>query len=417
MTVTILVVDGLGIGAMPDAGELRPGDVEADTIGHVAGWSLRERGRPLDVPHLAALGLAALRPDLGETVEAGTGDGPTGLPASLRAMAYRVALGYPGADTFAGHQTMMGADMSHVVLCPLADRIDAVAAALWSAGHRVERLDGQALLIVDGAALVHDNLEADPGLNWNVSCRLDDLPFEEIVAITRVVRGVAPVARVIAVGGRSDGPLEEFVRDGDFGVVGMDTPASGFYRNGGLEVLHLGAPIDHSSQLPQVAAAHAKQVTLIGKAADILECDLPVERRPGVDTADVLRWTLEAQGHADLVVANVQQTDLAGHQQDVGRYADLLEQVDRALVELTAGLSGEDLLVVTGDHGNDPTIGHGYHTREYVPALVVESRSGTDRGTERSAASAAADLGSLREVGELSAHRLGIDEPGSVRRA
>ena len=249
MTVTILVVDGLGMGAMPDAGELRPGDVVADTLGQVARWSLRERGRPLAVPHLAALGLAALRPDLAEVVEPGAG-APIGSDDSvvgLLATAHRVALGYPGADTFAGHQTMMGADMSHVVLCPLADRIGEVEAALRSAGHRTDHLEGRALLVVDGVALVHDNLEADPGLNWNVSCRLDDLAFEEIVAIARLVRDVAPVARVIAVGGQSDGPLPDFVRNGDFGVVGMDTPASGFYRNGGLEVLHLGAPIDHSS--------------------------------------------------------------------------------------------------------------------------------------------------------------------------
>lgn len=414
MTVTILVVDGLGMGAMPDAGELRPGDVVADTLGQVARWSLRERGRPLAVPHLAALGLAALRPDLAEVVEPGAG-APIGSDDSvvgLLATAHRVALGYPGADTFAGHQTMMGADMSHVVLCPLADRIGEVEAALRSAGHRTDHLEGRALLVVDGVALVHDNLEADPGLNWNVSCRLDDLAFEEIVAIARLVRDVAPVARVIAVGGQSDGPLPDFVRNGDFGVVGMDTPASGFYRNGGLDVLHLGAPIDHSSQLPQVAASHAKQVSLIGKAADILESDLPVERRPGVDTADVLRWTLKAQGEADLVVANVQQTDLAGHQQDVGQYADLLEQVDRGLVELTAGLSGEDLLVVTGDHGNDPTIGHGYHTREYVPTLVVQPRDGP-AGAYRDvgAATVGEELDSVRRVGELVAARLGFELP------
>ena len=96
----------------------------------------------------------------------------------------------------------------------------------------------------------------------------------------------------------------------------------------------------------------------------------------------------------------------------MGQYADLLEQVDRGLVELTAGLSGEDLLVVTGDHGNDPTIGPGYHTREYVPTLVVQPRDGP-AGAYRDvgAATVGEELDSVRRVGELVAARLGFELP------
>ncbi|MFF2850444.1 phosphopentomutase [Streptomyces sp. NPDC058001] len=391
----ILVLDGFGVGAMPDAGLLRPGDIRADTCGHVLDHARTALGRPLRLPALGALGLGLVHPhrDLARD---------TLLPVAVG----RAALGYPGADTFAGHQTMMGADFSRVTVARLNDHIDEVTSALKAAGHRVSLLDGKPLLVVDDTVLVHDNLEADPGINWNASGRLDDLPFDGphgILAIARTVREVAPVARVIAVGGHADGPLPLSVRDGDGGTVGLDTPATGFYRNGGLEVQHLGARIDHTRQLPDLAARAGIPVTLVGKAADILACDGAV-RRPAVPTADVLAATLDAV-HGDgpdgpsLVVSNVQETDLAGHQQDPERYGTVLEQVDAGLAALVPLLTAPgDRLILTGDHGNDPTIGHAYHTREYVPILI----HGTDHpGRLR-------DANSLADVGATAAAALGL---------
>ncbi|MFI8816097.1 MULTISPECIES: phosphopentomutase [unclassified Streptomyces] len=394
----IVVIDGFGVGAMPDAGTLRPGDLAADTCGHVLDHCREAFGRPLRLPVLGSLGLGLVHPhpDLARR---------THLPVA----AGRAALGYPGADTFAGHQTMMGADFSHVTVARLADHIGEVTAALEAAGHRVEPLEGRPLLVVDGAVLVHDNLEADPGINWNASGRLDDLPFDGpggILAIARTVRTVAPVARVIAVGGHADGPLARFVRAGEAGTVGLDTPATGFYRNGGLEVQHLGAELDHTRQLPDLAARAGIPVTLVGKAADILACDAAT-RHPAVATADVLTYTLEAvraPGDA-LVVANVQETDLAGHQQDTERYGHLLEQVDAGLAALVALLdSPGDRLIVTGDHGNDPTIGHALHTREYVPVLIHRPGAGT--------VELLPDAGSLADVGATAAVSLSLDPAG-----
>ncbi|MDA0563896.1 phosphopentomutase [Streptomonospora sp. S1-112] len=393
-SATLLVLDGLGVGALPDAARLRAADATADTLGAVARWSLAHRRRPLRVPHLAGLGLAAVRPDL-----AGAMARPVPL---LRAAGARSALGYPGADSFAGHQTLMGADMSHVVLRRLAESQAEVAAALKAAGHRVEPLAGGPVLVVDGAALVHDNLEADPGLNWNVSCRLADLPFEEVVAVARTVRAVAPVARVIAVGGDSDGPLAEAVRPGADGTVGLDTPASGFYRNGGLRVLHLGAEVDHRRQLHGAAAAQGRPVALVGKAADLLRTDAEVERRFEVETERILASVRELAGRG-LVVANVQRTDLAGHSRDAEAFADQLELVDAALPGVAERLGPDDLLVVTGDHGNDPAAGHPFHTREWVPVLAA---TGGPPGAVRGA-----DLATLADVGASAARwlRLGRD--------
>ncbi|MET9497323.1 phosphopentomutase [Streptomyces sp. NPDC006552] len=391
----IVVVDGFGIGAMPDAGVLRPGDLAADTCGHVLDRCREAFGRPLRLPVLGALGLGLVHPhpDLARR---------TRLPVA----AGRAALGYPGADTFAGHQTMMGADFSRVTVARLAEHLDEVRRVLTDAGHQVELLDGKPLLVVDGTVLVHDNLEADPGINWNASGRLDAVGFDAVLSIARTVRTIAPVARVIAVGGHADGPLSAFVRPGDGGTVGLDTPATGFYRNGGLQVQHLGAELDHTRQLPELAARAGVPVTLVGKAADILVCETAV-RRPAVDTAEVLAHTVEAARSAGdaLVVANVQETDLAGHQQDAERHGRILEQVDAGLAALLSLLSeAGDRLIVTGDHGNDPTIGHAFHTREYVPVLIHRP--------EAAGAELLPDAASLADVGATAAAALGLDPAG-----
>ncbi|SCK33906.1 Phosphopentomutase [Streptomyces sp. WMMB 322] len=399
-----MVLDGLGIGAMPDAGALRPGDVDADTLGHLLDRYRAEHGRHLRLPALEALGLGLLRAH--PALAAGT---------ALPVAAGRARLGYDGADTYAGHQTMMGADFSRVAVARLAQHIAEVTAALEQAGYKAELLGGKPLLTVDGDILVHDNLEADPGINWNVSARLEDRPFEQILAVARTVRAAAPVARVIAVGGRSGSPLPQFVRHGAGGTVGLDTPASGFYRNGGLRVQHLGAPVDHTRQLPELAARAGAEVTLVGKAADILACDSAV-RLPGVRTGEVLAHTLAAarahragaaEGAPALVVANVQETDLAGHQQDAAGFAAVLGEADAGLGALLRELDRPgDRLIVTADHGNDPLIGHAFHTREFVPVLVHRPGSG-DAGPVL-----LPDAASLADVGATAAGFLGIGPHG-----
>ena len=383
--VVILVIDGLGIGAMPDAAALRQGDATADTLGHVLDVD------PPRLPTLAALGLGLVHPHESLTE-----------PLIPGARAGRSALGYPGADTFAGHQTMMGTDMSAVLPALFRDHIDTVASALRSAGHEARPLDGLPVLLVDGRAVVGDNLEADPGLSWNVSGDLQDITFDEILGIARTVRRIAPTSRVIAVGGRGPEPILRSVRHGTGGTAGLDTPASGFYLNDGLQVVHLGVEIDHAAQLPSRAAEAGLPVTLIGKAADIIVCPAAL-RRPAVGTADVLKETRTALTRASdtLVVANVQETDLAGHQQDAPRYRAHLREVDLGLVPLLEAMERGDHLIVTGDHGNDPTIGHPFHTREFVPLLHYDPAGS-------SASSAIPDSATLANVARDAARTLGI---------
>ena len=99
-----------------------------------------------------------------------------------------------------------------------------------------------------------------------------------------------------------------------------------------------------------------------------------------------------------MIFANLVDSDtLFGHRNDVRGYAANLERIDARVGELVAGLAVEDVLIVTGDHGNDPTTPSTDHSREYVPVLVTGPR--VARSRDLGTRSTFADLGqTLAEV-------------------
>ena len=364
----ILVLDALGIGAMEDVSRSRPRDSGANTLLHLLEWAEHERGRPLSLPSLARLGL-------GEVLEHPALPKDADSPGAVIGSA---ALGYPGADSYIAHQTMMGSDMTGIGLELFSESERTVAESLTAEGHEVRRaLPDLPVLLVDECMVVGDNLEADPGLNYNVTGSLDLTDFDHILRVARIVRRLTPVSRVIAVGGvglDASGLISK-LRGGEGDVYGIDTPATGFYEREGLRVLHIGTDLDRSRQLPTLAARAGLPVTLVGKMADVIECP-EAENLPCVPTEEVLATTLGAirEKPEGLIAVNVQEIDLAGHQQDPARCAHILALADRGVGRMVDVLVPDDLLIVLGDHGNDPTVGHPFHTREYVPILAYTPR-------------------------------------------
>ena len=383
----VVLLDGLGVGPMEDVPHVRPQDAGADSLAHALA------GHPAPLPNLVSLGLAHAAPS-------------SGLPATTTPLGCwgRSELGYPGADSYLGHQVLMGSDVSHVTLASFATDIDRYASHLREAGHAVERLDDRPVLTVDGAMVVADSLEADPGMNYNVTGSLRQVGFEDIVKVARQVREIAPVSRIIAVGGTEIelGDVLESLDTRD-GVVGVDTPALGVYEEG-VELLHLGHDFGFERQAPNLVAAGGLPVALIGKMADIVSCD-SAERLPGVDTGDVLasfEEVLRRQGKG-LVALNVQELDLAGHRESCKDYVGVLEEADASLGRVVPGLTEGDLLIVTGDHGDDPARGP-LHTREEVPLLCFTPGGAQRRlGTRRT----------LADVGATIADWLGAAPTGS----
>jgi phosphopentomutase len=356
--VVVLVLDGFGLGEMPD----RPAeDAGANTLRNVD----RAAG-PLELPHLGALGLGLLTDVAGVPGV----DAPTGAVGKCR-------LDYPGADTFMGHQELMGGGIEFVELRLLGEIRDDVTAELERAGFRCEDLvAGSSPILVDGCVVVHDNVEARARLNINLTASMDDISFERLTEIGQVVRAAVRVPRVIVVGGRgfnlSD--MRHHLVERDVGQIGIDTPALGVYDEH-YEVRHLGVTVETSGQLPTMSLAAGYDVLLLGKAADVVQCD-GARSDNLIATDEILSRTIAELNTMPrgLIVANVQETDLAGHEQDAERFARMLHVVDHRLPELTGQLREGDVLFITGDHGNDPTIGHSQHTREFTPAVACGPR-------------------------------------------
>jgi len=355
--VILLVIDSLGLGEMPDVPRVRPQDRGADTLGNV----VRAAG-PLSLPNLERMGLGTVAPASGIRVEP--------HPVAAHGICF---LGYDGADTYLGHQVLMGSRVPDVPE-ELFEVVGAeVAAALRRAGHRVEvAKDGLAALFVDGAIVVGDNLESDPLQTYHCVGSLDDLAYDAIVDVAEAVREVARVRRVVAMGGQGfrAAEIRRSVERRPTGQCGVNNVALGLYTKRYV-VRHLIRGSRPEVQVPTILRRAGWPVALIGKVADVIACE-GAEMEPHVPTPAVLEATLAALQRVPrgLIAVNIQEADLAGHDQDPRRYAEILRLSDQGVGEILARLTPGDLFIVTGDHGNDPTIGHDKHTREFTPLLV-----------------------------------------------
>lgn len=385
--VVLLVIDGLGLGEMPDVPLVRPNDRGADTLGNV----IKAAGA-LSLPNLERLGLGTIAPESGLRVEF--------APIAAHG---RCALGYAGADTYLGHAVMMGSRVPDVPEELFEAVRDNVAAALRAAGHRVEPAgENVSALFVDDTMVVGDNLESDPLQTYHCVGSLEELEYDQILDVSRILRSVARVRRIVAMGGRgfTAADIRRCTERRPSGQCGVNNVALGLYTKHYV-VRHLTQGSRPEVQVPTLMRQAGWPVALIGKMADVILCD-GAELEPHVPTPLVLEATYRAleRVRRGLIAVNVQETDLAGHDQDAARYADCLRVTDEGIGRIVARLGPGDLFIITGDHGNDPTIGHDKHTREFTPLLVYGTNVAPRRLRERdSLADIAATIAEIFQVG------------------
>ncbi|HGY1167620.1 TPA: phosphopentomutase [Citrobacter braakii] len=356
----VLVIDSFGVGAMKDVARVRPQDAGANTCGHILG-----KLPQLQLPTLEKLGLINA---LGYT--------PGVMNPSASAVWGVAELQHEGGDTFMGHQEILGTQPQSPLRMPFSEVIADVERALIAEGWLVERRGGElTYLWVNQAVAVGDNLEADLGQVYNLTANLSVIPFDEVLKIGHVVREQVQVGRVIAFGGQLNDSQRILdaaeIKEGRF--IGINAPRSGAYERG-FQVRHMGYGVDDRVQVPQKLYEVGVPTVLVGKVADIVSNPHGRNWQNLVDSQQIMDITLnEFQDKSTVFICtNIQETDLAGHAEDVARYAERLQLVDRNLTRLLAAMARDDCLVVMADHGNDPTIGHSHHTREVVPILVYQ---------------------------------------------
>jgi phosphopentomutase len=339
----VLVIDACGAGALPDAAAY--GDEGTNTLSHLA-----QAAGGLELPEMGALGLGSITAIEGVP------------PASDPAVHGRLSPLGPGKDSITGHWELMGvtlptplptypegfpapllarlvAAMGREVLC---NRPDNGLAAIEQFGEEHLR---------SGALILYTSQDSVAQLAAHVDVVSEEELYELCARAREVLGGPDAVGRVIA---------RPFA-----GVPGA------FERTPGRRDLSLSPPA--RSYLEEVESA-GLPVTGVGKIRDLFAGRGVSDSLPGATNAQALASVAELAREmpAGLAFANLIETDQRyGHRKDVPGFARALAEIDARVGELAASLRENDLLVVTGDHGVDPSHPGTDHTRESVPLLAL----------------------------------------------
>lgn len=351
--VFVIVLDSLGIGAMPDSPEF--GDVGVDTFGHIL-----ENMRTLDIPNLQRLGLLNLHP-AGDMAGA---ERPLG-----RYM--RIAEASNAKDTMGGHWEMMGIRTTS----PFRTFTDTgfppelVAELEKRCGKRVignKSASGTEILeelaeeeINTGAMIVYTSADSVLQICGNE----ETFDLENLYRCCEIAREITlsrdewRVGRVIARPylGRKKGEFKRTSNRHDYALKPTGPTALNALKDAGLDVIG------------------------VGKINDIFCGEGITETYHSDSSVHGMEQTLELCGrdfHGLCFVNLVDFDALWGHRRNVEGYGRELEKFDRNLGLLLEKLREDDLLILTADHGNDPTYTGTNHTREYVPFLAYSKRMG-----------------------------------------
>jgi len=356
--VYLIILDGLGVGAAPDAA--RFGDAGTDTLGHLLAAT------PVELPVLAALGLGNLYDG-----------GRPGLPLTDRPRAHYARLTElgMGKDTTTGHWELMGLKRDQPAPV-FPDGFPAEFLAEFSRrvgrgvlGNRpasgtviIQQLGAEHL--ATGDLIVYTSADSV----FQVAAHTDAVPLAELYRICETARelltGPLAVDRVIArpfIGDTAAG----FTRTVDRRDYALPPPAPTVLdrlADAGLDVLGVGKIHDifTGRGITQSWPVH-------GNLNLMRQVSLLAGREPGLDPPGNPDWR-------GLVFANLVDFDmLYGHRNDPAGFAAALKQFDDWLAGFVAGLADGELLLITADHGNDPTTPSTDHTREQVPLLVTDA--------------------------------------------
>lgn len=375
----VIVLDGVGIGELPDARAY--GDEGSNTLGNLA------KEVALSIPTLRALGLENL-----VSLDPPGRRPPAGTDATPRAATGRMAEASPGKDSVTGHWEMMGVILDRPFpTFPNGFPPEVIAEFSRRSGRASignKAASGTAIIAELGAEHMHTGaliVYTSADSVFQIAAHESVVPIAELyraceIAFEIVCEGMG-VGRVIArpfVG--RPGAFERTANRRDF----ARPPA------GRTLLDHL-----HAAAVPVVA---------IGKIEDLFAGRGIGRAFHTASDEDGMNRLEEQLAVVDrgLIFANLVDFDTRfGHRNDVTGFARNLERFDGRLGSILPQLDPGDLLVVTADHGNDPTTVSTDHSREYVPLLVTgpRVRAGHDLGTRRTFA----DLG--RTLGEA----LGVD--------
>jgi phosphopentomutase len=363
----VLVLDSVGVGELPDAASY--GDVGSNTLGNTA----RVAGG-LALPNLGAMGLGNITDVAGvQPIENPTASWGRNAEASA------------GKDTTTGHWEMMGVKLGRAFPTypdgfppEVMDAFRRETGLGWLGNYPasgtviIQELGDEH--VATGKPIVYTSADSV----FQIAAHEDVIPIERLyeictIARERVVVGEHSVGRVIArpfIGPNEAGEYTRTHRRRDFALAPSEPTVLDRLLEAG--VTSYG----------------------IGKIGEIFAWRGICESPHSTDNMNGFDHLLERVSDAEsgLVFANLVDFDMVwGHRNDVEGYARGLEAVDRRMPELLAAMVESDLLIVTADHGCDPTTPSTDHSREYTP--LIAHVKGIDRGVELGTRATFADIG------------------------
>ncbi len=340
----ILVMDGMGVGELPDAGSF--GDSGSCTLGNLA-----EAVGGLHLPTLGVLGLGNIIPIAGVP--------PVEKP---RAAYGKMAMRSPGKDTTSGHWEMSGLILKKPfptypdgfppeVIIPFEERIGrkTLGNKAASGTEIIEELGARHM--ETGFPIVYTSADSV----FQIAAHEEIIPLPELYRICEAARGLLTgrhaVGRVIArpfIG--EPGSFQRTARRHDYSLAPPGLTLFNALSGGGYQVI------------------------AVGKVNDVFAGSGVTQSIPAFGNAEIFSQAREAFNKLDrgLVFATLVDFDtLYGHRNDTQGLAGALQQFDSWLPPLLSEMRSGDLAAITADHGCDPTTPSTDHSREYVPLLVA----------------------------------------------
>jgi phosphopentomutase len=373
--VFLTVLDSVGVGELPDADAY--GDRGSDTLGNIS------RAVPLKLPTLRSLGLPRVANVYGMA--------PVDAPAGAYG---RMAERSPGKDSVTGHWELAGVVLEHAFpTFPHGFPAELIAEFERRIGRRTignKAASGTAIIdelgaehVRTGSPIVYTSADSV----FQIAAHEEIIPIPELyriceIAYEMVGQGMG-VGRVIArpfVG--APGAFQRTANRHDYAL-----PPAG-------------------TTLLDAMTAAGQSVHAIGKIQDLFAgrgVTTAVHTKSDEDGVDQIEKALATAGPG-LVFTNLVDFDTQyGHRNDAAGYAANLERFDVRLARLLPRLRARDLLIVTADHGNDPTTPSTDHAREYVPLFLVGKsiKPGTDVGTRSTFADLGQSIAEIFGVGPL----------------
>lgn len=364
--IHLVVLDSVGIGEAPDAKAF--GDVGSNTLGHIA-----EAVGGLNMPNLEKMGLANIVPVKG-LAEA---EKPTAHYGKLQEASV-------GKDTMTGHWEIMGLNIdTPFKVYPDGFPEKLIRQLEEHTGRKVignKPASGTQILdelgeehMATGAIIVYTS--ADPVLQ--IAAHEDVVPLEELYRICEIARELTLtpeflVGRVIArpFEGSGKGAFKRTTNRHDYALTPFERTVMSELKD------------------------HGKDVIAIGKIDDIYNGEgvtKAIRTKDNMDGMNKLVGVVQ-EPFTGLSFLNLVDFDaLYGHRRDPKGYGEALEAFDQRLPEVVEKLTEDDLLILTADHGNDPTFPGTDHTREFVPLLAYSPRF--EKGEEMELGETFADIG------------------------